>query len=86
MWFGEKELSKFSLLKVTCWLFYAENATSTTVNWSNRAKNHPISRRLRVSVPAELVGLTRHSVKRRSARTRDRRARQRKGYRRSALN
>lgn len=38
MWFGEKELSKFSPLKLTCWLFYAENAISIMINQSNQAK------------------------------------------------
>lgn len=28
MWFGDKELSKFSPLRLTYWLFYAENAIS----------------------------------------------------------
>ena len=36
MWFGDKELSKFSPLRLTYWLFYAENAISIAINLSNQ--------------------------------------------------
>lgn len=44
MWFGDKELSKFSPLRLTYWLFYAENAISIAINLSNQT--NALKRRL----------------------------------------